>query len=78
MRSLMVTMVKSSDSELPVLDFSRARNFRRACVVRKLGIWERDWSRILETRDGKSSVCFLRILMDVPLQYLYLVFQCIW
>jgi len=42
MRSPMVTMVKSSDSELPVLDFSRARNFRRAYAVRKLGIWERD------------------------------------
>jgi len=42
MRSLMVTMVKSSDSELPVLDFSRAHHFRRACAVRKLGIWEWD------------------------------------
>jgi len=42
MHSLMVTMMKSSDSELAVLDFSRANNFRRACVVQKLGIWERD------------------------------------
>jgi len=44
MRGLMATMVKSSDSELPVLDFPRARNFRRACAVRKLGIWERDYN----------------------------------
>lgn len=35
--------VNSSDSELPVLEFSRAYNFCRACAVRKLGIWERDW-----------------------------------
>jgi len=42
MRGLMVTMVKSSDSELLVLDFPRARNLRRACAVRKLGIWKRD------------------------------------
>jgi len=42
MRGLMVTMVKSSDSELPVLDFPRASNLRRACAVRKVGIWERD------------------------------------
>jgi len=35
----MVTMVKSSDSELPVLDFSRARNFSpsmRSAKIRDL------------------------------------------
>jgi len=40
MRGLMVKMVKSSDSELPVLDFPRARNLRREChsaEIRNLG-----------------------------------------
>jgi len=53
----MITMVKSSDSQLPVLDFARARNLRRACAVRKLGIWEQD----CPATSPKSAPAFVKL-----------------